>query len=184
MPFKYSVDKTKGILDAVRPHFPKDGERKAAIEVVKVIDTHLAEVRITEVTDAKKPVAVGDWLFNPAWEPNLKVHVAVAGVIPFKDGGADRGADFRKDLAKYGVAVDAFLDLKTRKVTGEMSLKTEYLVLGDAPEMPGDETREILKAMATLQEEGGRLGVTIVPYRRFIKMIGYQPKQPDGKVSD
>lgn len=53
MALKYSKEKTKGILDAVRPHFPKDGEPKAATKSVKMqarvnfVDGHLmtADIR-------------------------------------------------------------------------------------------------------------------------------------------
>jgi len=53
MPLKYSKDKTKGILDSVRPHFPKDRGTKAATKSVKMqarvnfVDGHLmtADIR-------------------------------------------------------------------------------------------------------------------------------------------
>ena len=55
-------------------------ERKASIEVTKVLDQHLAEARIV-YDAAADPILPGDQVFSPAWRPGRKVRFALAGMF-------------------------------------------------------------------------------------------------------
>jgi hypothetical protein len=151
-------------------------ERKAAIAIIKVMDTHLSMARVTERAGPKQALIVGDQLYNPAFDPNYKIHVAVAGIVPFRDGGPDRAADFIRALEADNVILDAILKKDEMAIEGEVTPRTDYLILGDMPvdgegEVPARFARELQK----LREDAGRCGATIVPFRRFIRLIGYQP---------
>src|SRR5262249_26460216 len=57
-------------------------ERKGSLEIIRVIDRKLSLAKITNVVDPfNEPVVPGDALFNPAWNPSQKEHVAIAGKI-------------------------------------------------------------------------------------------------------
>lgn len=199
-----SLDRTGGFAyinlgtnDNVKPQltfsvFAKDisgkakGERKAAVEVVNVISAHLSMAKITDITDAKAdPVLTGDLLFNPSWSASVKEHIAIAGLIDLKGDGSDSSAEFIRDLEKQNIAVDAYLDLKTMTVKGKMSFKTNYLVLGDMPEidrslqLSGQDPRterktEVINKLSAMQDEATKLGVAVIPARRFMALIGYR----------
>jgi hypothetical protein len=68
-----------------------------------------------------------------------------------------------------------------------MTLATAYLVVGDTPDITGEviggdkrtEFKQQLGAKITdMRNEAQRLGITIVPLRRFVELIGY--KMPKG----
>ncbi len=158
--------------------------RKGALEVTKILGPHLSQASITETTDRNRdPVLTGDLLFNPTWNSSLRQHVAVTGMIDLIGDGSNNTPEFIRTLRNQGVVVDAYLDLKDMKVKGEgLSPKTQYLVLGDQPEanlnlsatdIRTDRKLEMWKKMKEMQDEAHRLGITIVPYRRFLTVIGY-----------
>jgi hypothetical protein len=164
-------------------------ERKGALELVDVLGPHLSLARITETVDARNhPIEPGDVLVNPAWSPTMQEHVAIAGLIDLAGDGRDHIDELMRALQKQNVVVDAYLDLKEATVKGKMTLKTDYLIVGEPPEFSGDlsiregDTRferktEIMDKMSGMQVEAQRLGVTVVPLRRFVVQTGYQVPQ-------
>ncbi len=161
-------------------------ERKAAIEVVTVMDAHLSSAKVIDAGNlVRNPLLVGDLLFNPSWDPNQMVHIAIAGIIDLNGDGRDDTQDLIRQLRAQGVEVDAYLDLKDRTVKGAMNERTSYLVLGDRP-VPNPNLvikennplaqgqMDILKNMDDMAAKAKDLGVTRVTYRRFLAMIGYR----------
>jgi hypothetical protein len=185
-----------GSADNIKPQltfsiFPADstkakGERKAAIEVVNTIGPHMAVARVVEVTNVSRdPIVVNDTLFNVAWSPSLKQHIAIAGLIDLAGDGSDNTEEFMRALEKQNMVIDSFMDLKDREyaIKGEMTFKTNYLVLGEVPNIDHqmaetdprlEQAKKILTRLSEMQNEAGRLGVTIVPSRRFMSLIGFK----------
>lgn len=166
-------------------------ERKGAIEVVTVLEPHLSACKILEVTNPlRDPLLSGDLLFNPAWNPSQREHVAIAGIIDLNGDGVDDAPDLIRALEKQGIAVDAWLDLKNRQIVGPgITERTTYLILGERPTLPPNmpvEGNPIATAMVgalgkitEMENKSRDLGVMKVPYRRFLSMIGYKlPKHP------
>src|SRR5207247_11232847 len=88
----------------------------------------------TDIADPQtNPVLTGDLRFNPAWSPNLKEHVAIAGLIDLTGDGSDSSAEFMRDLEKQNIAIDYFLDLKSMTAKGQMTFRTGYLIVGETP---------------------------------------------------
>ena len=86
---------------------------KGTIEVVRVINDHLAQARVTSVKDSKgDPILKGDRLFNPTWDPNKKRRIALAGIADLGGDGADNTEDFRRLLKRQNVDLDAYIDTK------------------------------------------------------------------------
>jgi hypothetical protein len=160
--------------------------RKGALEVVEVQGPHVSKAKITETVDARNnPIQPGDLLVNPAWSPTMQQHVAIAGLIDFTGDGRDQIDEFMRALTKQNIVVDAYLDLKDATVKGKIDLKTDYLILGDQPEFSAntalregdarfDRKMELRDKIAGMQNDAQRLGVTVVPLRRFASLTGYQ----------
>jgi hypothetical protein len=161
-------------------------ERKGALEIVDVLGPHYAAGRITETADpTRNPIMVGDVLVNPNWTPGMRDHVAVAGIIDLTGDGRDSTAEFMNTLKRQGTVIDAYLDLSDLSVKGDgMTAETSYLVMGEVPEFGGtfrfesspevDRKQKIISAMSQMQEGANRLGVPVVPLRRFVALTGYK----------
>jgi len=170
-------------------------ERKGAVEVVRVLGDHFSMARITEVQDAgREPILPGDVVYNPSWNPNARTRVAIAGLIDLSGDGRDNTAEFIRALEKQGIVVDEYLDLKDLAFKGPgLSLQTNYLIMGESPQITSlglregdtrtDRLQEILKKMGEKNTEALKLGITVVPARRFMSLIGLQmpnnPRPPD-----
>lgn len=165
-------------------------ERKGAVEVVRVEGPHLSVARVTEVVEPNRnPLAPGDVLVNPAWSPTAQMHVAIVGLIDLTGDGRDSSDEFRRNLTKEGIVVDAWLDLRKLKLEGDgITNKTDFLILGDQPKFEdqsvireGDQVFEYKKAaldkIATVEADAKTLGVTVVPLRKFVAMTGYRMPQ-------
>src|SRR5262249_48875832 len=149
------------------------------IEIIDVISANLSKAKIIEVVNPNaQPLMVGDVLINPVWSPNQREHVAIAGLIDLTGDRRDNVGEFMANLQRMGVAIDAYQDLNDNTVKGPgMTLATAYLVVGDSPElttevMGGDKRADfkaqITSKMTEMRKEAERLGITIVPLRRFV----------------
>jgi hypothetical protein len=163
------------------------GERKGALEVVDVLNAHLSMAKITDVTDPNShPIVPGDLLINPAWSPGMRTHLALAGLFDLTGEGRDQIDELMRTLRREGVVIDAYLDLKDKTVKGDgMTIKTDYLVLGEQPTFETSSTikpedarvqrkMDIHQKLAEMQGEANRLGTTVVPFRRFVLLTGYR----------
>jgi hypothetical protein len=160
--------------------------RKGAIEVVSVLEPHLAAAKVVEANNpARDPLLAGDLLFNPAWSPTQPEHVAIAGIIDLNGSGTDGTPDLVRALEKQGVVVDAWLDLKDRTIKGPgMSERTSYLIKGERPIIPSNAALEgnpltqaatdVIGKITEMEQKAQTLGVQPVPYRRFLSLIGYK----------
>jgi len=168
-----------------------DGKRlkevpKGTMEVVRVVDTHLALARITSIKDAKKdPIVRGDRLFNPTWDPTRRKQVAIAGFTDIGTEGADNNEDLRRLLTCNRVDVVAYIDTKDLKepaIKGPgISTRTDFLILGDGLEGSNHpKARDKAYAQAfdrkirELKDKAATNGVTLIPLRRYLDMIGYR----------
>ncbi len=162
-------------------------EAKGSLEVVKILGERLSQARVTTLTDAgREPVMPGDFVVNPAWSPNQKMHVAIAGVVDLAGDGRDNREEFIRTLRAQNVEVDAYLDLKDLKVMGQMTGRTDYLIVGFTPEVGGytqskeggdakaDRSDKVKEAMSKIQDQATRDGVQIIRLKDFLAMTGYR----------
>jgi hypothetical protein len=158
---------------------------KASIEVVRATGPHDAQVRITDVRDrGRDPIVRGDLIYNPAWNPDLKQHIAIAGVIDITGDGSDSTPEVVRNLRKQNIVVDAYLDLHDATVKGEITRQTGYLVMGEKPDInatvgleqaasANDLKKDINLRMGEMEETAHLKGVAVLPARRFLLLIGY-----------
>jgi hypothetical protein len=172
-------------ISGVGPGGKSNRQRKGTLEVVKVMGDHLCEARVTDVVDPNRdPIMKDDLVFNPIWTPYQQEHVAITGLIDFTGDGQDRTADLIRILEGQGVVVDAYLDLKDLTIKGKgMTLQTTYLIRGGDPDF-GNQLQivandprvarksDIMAKIGEMQTEANRLGVAVVPLRRFVTLTG------------
>lgn len=161
---------------------PKDGKGKAEIEVFDVGDTFCA-ARITE-SDPKKPILMGDIVANLIWHSDKSNVFVIAGDFDLdKDGNIDQNATGR---------IKSLIEKWGGKVEDQISIDTDYLVLGDQPQVPQQqptfEQLEVdpgamqryqaklqqLNKYNELQSKAQALWIPIFRYERFLYFIGYK----------
>jgi hypothetical protein len=161
-------------------------ERKGAVEVTRVLDEHLSQVKIVDVTNATQdPILEGDQIFNPAWDPTRPMRIAIAGHVDKNSDGLDDTAELVRDLQKQGIQIDAWLDMKEIKVEGPgISGVTDFLILGDSPQSDAglggltignreERKKQIRDKMDEMKSSAKDKGVEIIQWRRFLSRIGY-----------
>ncbi|HEY7326035.1 MAG TPA: hypothetical protein VH592_00240 [Gemmataceae bacterium] len=152
---------------------------KGTLEVVKVLGPHLSQARITSVKNPNRdPVVVNDVIYNASWNPNIKKHVAIAGIIDLTGDGRDSLAEFIRNLEQQNIVVDAYVDPKDGSVKGQLTYQTDYLILGGASDRAysssSDETdKRVLEGRKQMQEEAKKYGVPVKSLLSYLEMIGY-----------
>jgi hypothetical protein len=152
---------------------PEDGnpitsKPKGQIEVVRLTDAHEAEARIVE-DDLSNPIMPGDNIFSVAWDAGRSDHFALAGKMDIDGDGKSDLPRIRDLISLGGGIVDAEVaDDGTR--TGQMTINTKYLVLGERP----DERSKNLDAYSAINEEAKTLGIKPIDVSEFIKYMGYK----------
>jgi hypothetical protein len=160
---------------------PKDGKGKAEIEVFNV-EKNISAARIIN-SNPKKPIVVDDIVANLIWDSDKTNVFAVAGEFDLNgDGEIDyEGADKIKALIeKWG-----------GKVSDDISIETDFLVLGTTPIILQKPTFEQMEAdpMAMekyeaslqrlisykdVQTQAQNLSIPVFNLERFLYFIGYK----------
>jgi len=160
---------------------PKDGKGKAEIEVFNV-GKNISTARIIS-SNAKKPIIVGDIVANLIWDSDKTNVFVVAGEFDLNgDGKIDYEAadEIKALIEKWG-----------GKVADEISIDTDFLVLGTTPTVlkkPTFEQMEVdpmamekyeasLKNLTSYKEIQARaqtLSIPVFNLERFLYFIGYK----------
>jgi len=117
-------------------------------------------------------------IYNASWNPNLKKHVAIAGIIDWTGDGRDSLYEFMRNLERQNIVVDAYLDPKDGSIHGQLTYQTDYLILGDPPDAQGrgklgEAEKRILEGRTQMQDEAKKYGVQVKSLLSYLEMIGY-----------
>jgi len=93
---------------------------KGSARVVKILD-HSCEMRVFQAA-GQDPVVVNDLLHNPIYDRQRRLHFVLAGRMYVDDDTEDDTEALKAMIQKFGGKVDA-----------NVSLQTDYLVLGEEP---------------------------------------------------
>ncbi len=152
----------------------ESAEQKGSIEVVRILDAHMAEASITS-DDPKNPLLPGDRIHSQVWDRGRQVSFAIAGVI---DLDKDRKSDLQRlknIIAASNGRVVAAPDATGKLPEGnEMQVDTRYLILGSYPDgtlAVDDALRVSWKALSDQAEE---LGVPTIALDEFVKLMGWR----------
>ncbi len=157
---------------------------KGKAEVTRILDQHLAECRVTD-EDPRRPIAPGDIVFSPLWEPGAKLKFSFVGLIDLDgDGRSDRKL-LHDIILAAGAEIDNEVDDQGIRSGDGISVDTKYLVVGEIPDPsnfpPGSADAErvskISQQLKALDEEARYRGVRTVSLNDFLEFIGYEPKR-------
>ncbi|MEM9586145.1 MAG: hypothetical protein AAGA03_02595 [Planctomycetota bacterium] len=159
----------------------KDAKVKATIEVVRVLDAHIAEARVTARPEIRDPIISGDKIYSPFWSPGRSVKIALAGLIDLDGDGIQDNAAVEGMIQAAGAVVHR----------GELDSSVRFLVTGDAPEIgaatDGDDADVAgAAALGNLKENAYQLGLTILPYtkmKEFLRTMNDAVTTPLGSAS-
>ncbi len=142
--------------------------KKGSIEVLNIRAAHMAEARILESSNSD-PIVPGDIIFTPLWSPGQTPHFAIAGRIDFENDGTNDREKLKNLITYNGGIVDSEVDDKG-KVVGQITPKTQLLILGVAPD---EKQEELVKGFSQLKGEAKALGVPNMKLEAFLNQIGY-----------
>jgi len=153
---------------------------KGTLEVINVLGPHLSQTRVTAVRDRNRdPITEGDVIYNASWNPNLKKHVAIAGIINLAGDGRDSLYEFMRSLERQNIAVDAYLDPKDGTMKGQITFRTDFLILGEPPDVKSNGKLEgvdekIDSGRKLMQAEAKKYGVQQKGLVAYLELIGYR----------
>jgi hypothetical protein len=158
-------NQTFAVFDHQKTHFT-DGEEKARIEVTRIIDSHLAEGRITDQSNSN-PILIRDFVVTSTWDPGYAVPIAIVGVI-------DMDGDSQSDLARLisiveqnGGKVVAYHD-EEGNVVGKIDENTRLFVVGDKPLGKMNDGFNVLKKQRDTYQ------VREISVRELLNSMGYR----------
>jgi hypothetical protein len=157
-----------GIADA------EAATQKGSVEVVRILDAHMAEATITsdEPTD---PLLPGDRIYSQVWDRGRQVSFGIAG---FVDLDKDRSSDLQllKNIiaANNGRVVAAPDDTGKLPEGAELQVGTRYLVLGEYPEGTLATDAALRASWNALSDQAEQLGVPTIALDEFVKLMGWQ----------
>lgn len=160
---------------------PEDGVGKAEIEVFQVGDK-VSVARIVR-SDKRNPIATTDWVINLIWDPRTSNKFVVIGDFDVHQTGkpSPQGAQAVKDLIqRWG-----------GRLMDEVSIDTDFVIVGAEPAVPPRPTQAELDADPTAQRRydlarqalddynrmlarAAQLRVPVFNYKQFIALIGGQ----------
>jgi len=150
----------------------EQAEKKGSIEVIRVLDAHMAEAQITS-DDPKNPILTGDRIYSQVWDRGRTVGFAIAGEIDLDKDGKDDLQRLKDIVSANSGRVDASPD-EAGAQQGELKVDTRYLVLGAYPDGTQARDEALRKSWTDLSEDAERLGIETIPLEEFVKLMGWR----------
>lgn len=171
---------TFSVYDKNAP-IPKDGKGKAEIEVFNV-DKNISTARITS-SSPQKPIIMNDAVANLIWDSDKANVFVIAGDFDLNGDGIADDESVEK--------IKALIEKWGGKVADEISIDTDFLVLGITPAVlkkPTFEQMEAdpmamgkyeaslqkLTAYREVQDRAKTLSIPVFNLERFLYFIGYK----------
>jgi type II secretory pathway pseudopilin PulG len=172
-------------------------EPKAKLELVNVLGPTLSLFRVTAmakpadiraendpdaaafwITDpsqfyrSRNPILADDLLYNPAWDPNKRIHVALVGAFDLDGDGQDDIDALNRMLREMNVIIDALPNPREGyKVDGALTYQTDFLIVGSAP--PTGARVASKDNRTEFESEARRRGIEVLRLQKFLDRIGY-----------
>jgi hypothetical protein len=154
---------------------PVKAEKKGTVEVVRILDGHLAEARIMD-DDPSKPIMPGDQLFSAAWQPGHAEHFALVGLMDLDKDGISDLDKVRNLITVNGGIVDAELKDDGTRV-GKMTVDTHYLVQGEQPTEKSKKSNEYFKNYSAMIDELKLLPMKKISLEDLVGYLGYKDRE-------
>jgi len=153
-------------------------QRKASIEVTRILSANMAEARITDDIPTD-PIIEGDKIYSQVWSPGRQVGFAITGIVDMDGDGRDDLARLKSVIALNNGKVDA-VPGPNGTIDGQMSVDTRYLILGDHPEGLNQEDEQ--RSWDRMSEQADSLGIEPIPLTDFLRLMGWQSDQRTVKL--
>ncbi|MDR3109537.1 MAG: hypothetical protein LBU65_07615 [Planctomycetaceae bacterium] len=158
---------------------------KASLEITKILSDHTAEGRILN-DELQNPILVGDLIYTPLWKPGQLQRFALAngmvikGLATHGDGEPENSSltEIINLIQTNGGVVDAYIDTndEQRKIVGEITQATTYLVVGDTAAV--DQIDEGMKNHNEMIKTAEERGIRIIKLNELLRMMGYRDPTP------
>lgn len=166
---------TSFVIVAPEDGNPVKSKPKGSIQVVRLTGEHQAEARIVE-DDLSNPIMPGDLIFSTVWDAGRKEHFALAGSMDINHDGADDTQLVHDLITLNGGVIDA--QVVDGKKSGNMTLETKYLVMGDRPGAEGTTPDEgDIASFGEMISEAEKLGVKTIAVSEFLDYMGYKGQE-------
>ena len=153
-------------------------QSKAGIEVTQILGDHLAEARILD-DNTSDPIIPGDKIFTPLWSPGEERHFALAGLMDI-DGDGRSDLDTVMNIIKAGGGVvDCYIadsGKDKNKIKGAITVNTNCLILGAAPDEKGDPAQR--DAFTKILREADQFRLPKMQLADFLQRIGWKNMSP------
>jgi hypothetical protein len=150
-----------------------NAESKARLEVIRIVDDHLAEARILE-DKASNPILPGDLIHTPSWSPGQRIHFALAGMMDINRDGVSDFDRVKNIILINGGVIDAELREDGTR-TGTLSVNTRYLVLGRGPDEKSSE--KLLNETNTIRQQALQNGTATIDLTELLEMMGWKAEE-------
>ncbi|MCE5268735.1 MAG: hypothetical protein LLG00_12705 [Planctomycetaceae bacterium] len=153
-------------------------DKKGSIEVTQILGDHLAEARVLD-DRASNPIVSGDKINTVLWSPGQQRHFALAGFFDIDGDGRSDLATVMNLIKANGGVVDAYIADNGRdknKVQGEITVNTNYLVLGQAPTEKGDPGQ--LTSFSKMRTDADKLRTPRMQLGDLLQGMGWRNLSP------
>jgi hypothetical protein len=164
---------------AVYPHDVGNAQdpsavKKASIQVIRIVNEHLAEARITEDI-ATNPIVRDDKIFSPIFRRGVPDSFAVVGFIDLDGDGRSDLSRLTSLIKQNGGNLDVAIDDKGQRIGTKITPSTKFLVLGKQPDEKSDE--KMLQEYRKMLDEAEANGVRHISLSDFLVYMGYEGRE-------
>jgi len=147
-------------------------EKKAGLEVIKVMDAHLSEARIVhDKTD--NPILPGDLIYSPVWQPGRRLRFALTGYMDIDGDGENDREIVRNLLLVNDGLIDAEQGEDGKVDATKMTLQTRYLVEGELPAEAGLLESQ-LQGRNLMIGKAQELGIERISVQKLLAYMGWK----------
>ncbi len=179
---------TFGVIDGDETRL-QDAKVKATVQVTQIQGPHIASARVVARPEIRNPIIPGDKVFSPFWAPGREVKIALAGDIDIDGDNRPDNEAIKGQIRAAGAVVAAEIS-SNGTITGKLDPSIRFLVVGEDPEVTGDEEEtnrnaQIVATMGNVKARAGELGLTIIPVwklQAYLKTIDDSLTTPLGSA--
>jgi len=155
---------------------------KGKLEVIRVLEPHLAEARPIE-EDLAHPIAPGDTIYTPLWSPGSPDKYAVVGMLDLDDDGDSDRALFHKAMAMRGAMIVDEVDDAGNRAGRGIDASIKFLIIGQTPDISKltnvtdrANARKILRHRDEMRDEARSHPVG--------RLFGFRQLPPESRVAE
>ena len=152
-------------------------QKKAGIEIIRVVEPHLAEARIVH-SQTTNPILPGDLIYSPVWSPGQRMHFALTSFMDINGDGVNDRDLIRTLIQLNGGIVDVEQGDDGAVTVAKMTLQTRYLVEGDLPTVSDKGQQDAhIQGRNSLILRAGELGVERVAPAKLLGWMGWKGEE-------